>query len=358
MKVSKVLFVIASTSWAILCSSCATDISKTHSASTVRLETVPPSPVTEQITVDLRGAVVNTTEAPQTWQVRFYLYRATAKDELYRDQVKVQPGQSKGVYYRWAAKGHAGRHKILLIARNGRKVLRASQPLHIINSAARSTGRIGGAWCGIYHWSEREGRFWNPQIKQMTDDQWRDLIRAMHDIKMNVVVIGEAFRNEEHVGQNAIASQGYHGKAFYPSQLYPGRMDIAAKDPFEAILSEADRFGMHVFVPVGLYAWRDYTPDSLVWHERVATELWKLYGHHPSFYGWYITEEIAGDLGANEARRRQIVQFFQKFATHVREMAPEKPIMLAPNCWRIRQGLSYYPKLLSNVDILCAFAFD
>ena len=268
MKVSKVLFVIASTSWAILCSSCATHISKTHSASTVRLETVPPSPVTEQITVDIRGAVVNTTEAPQTWQVRFYLDRATAKDELYRDQVKVQPGQSKGVYYRWAAKGHAGRHKILLIARNGRHVLRASQPLHIINSAARSTGRIAGAWCGIYHWSEREGRFWNPQIKQMTDDQWRDLIRAMHDIKMNVVVLQEAFRNQVYVGQ-PISPETYQGKAFYLSRLYPGRMAITAKDPFEAILSEADRLGMHVFVPVGLYAWFDFMPDSLAWHERV-----------------------------------------------------------------------------------------
>ncbi|MGH7952696.1 MAG: DUF4434 domain-containing protein [Limisphaerales bacterium] len=358
MKIARVSLAIADVCWVVLGSSCATRTSKTHSVSTVRLETVPPSPVTEQIEVDIRGAVVNATEDTQKWQVGFYLDRATTGNELYHEQIQVQPGQSAGIYYRWPAKGHAGPHRILLVARNGRQILRASEPLRVIASTLRSTGRIGGAWCGIYHWSEREGRFWNPQIQQMTDSEWRDLISAMHDIGMNIVVIQEAFRNQEYVGQNDIATKSYHGKAFYPSQLYPGRMEIAAQDPIEAILSEADRLGMHVFVPVGLYAWFDFTPDSLAWHEQVAKELWIRYGHHPSFYGWYVSEEIAGNLGANESRRRQIGEFFKEFRPYLRRLAPEKPVMLASNCHSVRQGLPYYSQLLSNLDILCSFGFD
>lgn len=361
MKIKNMSLVIAVVGWAVLGVSCVTQMTQAQPRSTslVRLETIPPSPVTERITVDIRGAVVNTTRESQTWKVGVYLDHVTPDNELYHTQIQVPPRRSAGIYYRWLAEGHAGQHRVLLVARDGRQTLRASQPLHIIASSVRSTGQIGGAWCGIYHWSEQEGRYWNPQIKRMTDRQWQALIRAMHDIGMNIVVIQEAFLNEN---AQIAPSPNYPGKSFYPSRLYPGRMPIAAKDPFEAILSEADRLGMHVFIPIGVYAWGpyarlDYTPASLAWHKRVAAELWKLYGHHPSFYGWYVSEEGAGNLGGNPTHQRQFVEFFRGLRPYLRRLAPEKPVMLAPNCWGIQQGLPYYPQLLTNLDILCPFGF-
>ena len=53
-------------------------------------------------------------------------------------------------------------------------------------------------------------------------------------------------------------------------------MDIAAEDPIEAILSEADKQGMQVLMGVGMFAWFDFTPESLEWHKRVAKELWDM----------------------------------------------------------------------------------
>ena len=104
----------------------------------------------------------------------------------------------------------------------------------------------------------------------------------MHKIEMDMVVIQEVFRHQAYIGSSTTV-EDYPGKAFYPSKLYPGRMDIAAEDPIEAILSEADKQGMQVLMGVGMFAWFDFTPESLEWHKRVAKELWDMYGHHESF---------------------------------------------------------------------------
>lgn len=324
----------------------------------LRIEIVPPSPVTEQVTVDMRAALVNASTNSQTWRVGLYLDRAASGNELRHTQVRVAPRSSVGVCFHWPAIHHPGLHRLILVARRDGETLRAGRPLRILASSVPSTLRIGGAWCGIYHWSEKEGRHWNAQIKRMSDSQWRGVIRAMHEIGMNIVIIQEAFHSQKSAERNCIASKDYHGRAFYRSKLYPARMPIAAKDPFEAILSEADRLGMHVFVPVGLYAWFDYSPASLAWHEKVARELWNRYGSHPSFYGWYVSEEVGGNLGPDERHRHQIVNFFRQFRPYVRRLAPEKPVMLACNCHGIGQALNYYPQLLANVDILSPFGFD
>ena len=54
---------------------------------------------------------------------------------------------------------------------------------------------------------------------KMTDGQWRELIRSMNKLEMNMVVIQEVFRNEEYVGKHTTNEDNYVGKAFYPSKL-------------------------------------------------------------------------------------------------------------------------------------------
>ena len=88
----------------------------------------------------------------------------------------------------------------------------------------------------------------------------------------------------------------------------------------------------------------------------MADELWERYGHHPSFYGWYVSEEKDGGLG-NAEERREIVEFFREFTPHVRRLAPDKPVMLAPNCYHLRGAEETYRKLLPHLDIICPFGF-
>ena len=99
----------------------------------------------------------------------------------------------------------------------------AEHSIEVLDRGTRSTGRIDGAWCGLYHWSEEEGRLWNAELKQFTAEDWRDLVRAMHEIGMDVIVLQELFRNQEYYGKHRIPETGYRGRAFYPSKLFPGR---------------------------------------------------------------------------------------------------------------------------------------
>ena len=198
----------------------------------------------------------------------------------------------------------------------------------------------------------------------MTDSNWRELVHSMNKLDMNIVVIQESFRNEEYVGKHNIEQEGYQGKAFYSSELYPGRMPITAKDPIENILTQADQDSMYVFLGVGMYAWFDYTEGSLKWHKKVAKELWEKYHHHPSFYGFYVSEEGVGSLDSWETdpakkllRQQEVVHFFAEFKQYCSEFAPDKPIMFAPNAWGITEACDKYPILLKNVDIICPFAF-
>lgn len=234
----------------------------------------------------------------------------------------------------------------------------------IKNLDDRSPKKIDGAWISFVHWSDVEGQRWNSEIKKMTDEQWKEMVRAMHEIGMNIIVVQEVCRNEQYVRKHNKETQGYKGKAFYPSKIYPRYKDLKAEDPLEAVLSEADRLQMYVFIGVGLYAWFDFTQGSLAWHKSLVTELFNMYSHHPSFYGWYVSEETFGSLKvpgmkpkSRDKYREEIICFFQDFKCYCNKITPGKPIMLAPNCHGLTEAVDTWPRVLENLDIICPFGF-
>ncbi len=330
----------------------------------IGLTLIPPSPVTNKADVDIRAGIVNYESKPQDFEVYIYLNKENQESLLHYSKTHIKAGAGHKIQVILPTTGKVGMNKVILKVKSGEEIYSEEKDLEIIESDARSTRQIDGAWAGIYHWSEIEGKHWNKDIAKMTDSQWRELVRSMNNIEMNIIVIQEVFRNQEYVGKHALTVDNYAGKAFYPSDLYPGRMPITANDPIEAILSEADKLNMSVMVGVGLFAWFDFTPESLEWHKRVAKELWDKYGHHPSFYAFYVSEESGGSLdnwetttGTQILRKRQIVEFFRAFKEYCNTLAPEKPIMLATNSMGVPQGMDTYPALLQNLDILCPFGF-
>ena len=98
-------------------------------------------------------------------------------------------------------------------------------------------------------------------------------------------------------------------------------------------------------------------------HKKVAAELWRRYGYHPSFYGWYVSEETYGSLipdegeSAKERYRREVIAFFREFQAFVRQLAPEKPVLLAPNAHGMLLSQDVWPLALEHLDIVCPFAF-
>lgn len=330
----------------------------------VSLTLIPPGKITNKVDLDIRGGIINKSDQQRFFEVSIYWGREKRNTLLYESSVTVPAGKSETVKIVVPTKQRLGKHKIILKVTDGNRTYRKTKDIEVVESDIRSIQQISGAWAGIYHWSEIEGKHWNKDIKKMTDEQWKELVRSMHKVEMDMIVIQEVFRNEQYVGKHNTTVDSYAGKAFYPSELYPGRMDITAEDPIEAILSEADRLGMNVLVGVGIFAWFDFTPESLEWHKRVAKELWDMYGHHESFYAFYVSEESGGGLDnweqqpdMRKKRKADIVNFFKEFKSYCNSFAPGKPIMLATNSFEVPNGMDTYPALLEYLDILCPFGF-
>jgi hypothetical protein len=343
----------------IFCASCCS-----QQKGEVSLTLIPPTSITNKVKLDIRAGIHNNKESSIELMVQLYLNEETAKNLLVETAMKIAPNTSECLKYLMPTDSCSGLNTIILVVEDGKSQQKLSKSIEIIDSGIRSTKTIDGAFVGLYHWSEEEGKLWNNDLKKLTDKQWREIIRSMHSLNMNIVVVQEVFRNQEYVGKHAISADGYRGKAFYPSKLFPDRMPIAAENPIEAILSEADKLNMHVFLGVGLYAWFDFSTASLEWHKRVARELLDMYGHHNSFYGFYVSEESGGSLDNWEAdekmrlkRKEEIVSFFRDFKLFCNQLAPAKPIMLATNSMGIPLGQDTYPELLKYLDILCPFGF-
>jgi len=323
----------------------------------ISLTLIPPSPVTDQITLDVRAGIWNNTSAEMSIQVSFYLDTEKKSNLLHRQTLTIAANSNDGIKFPWSTKGKAGNHKIILVTKSGRKVVRTERPMQILASTIRSTKKIDGAWFGFYHWSEAEGKYWNAELKKATDEQWGEMMEDQSKLDMNIIVIQDVIRNPEaYAGKHNIETEGYKGLSYYPSDIISGRFPLAANDPLEAVLASADKNGMNVFIGVGSYAWFDFTKGSLEWHKKLADELWAKYGHHQSFYGWYVSEEQDGGLADAQARE-DIVHFFKEFKTYVNKIAPDKPIMLATNSHNIRGAEDTYRKLLPHLDILCPFGF-
>lgn len=329
-----------------------------------RLELVPPSPITDKIVLDIRGAVENTSSQDHRYKLSLYLDRVRPRTRVCSETLSLPAHGQAGIYCRRSTVDLVGSHRVILVAVSTVGQTRVERKLKVLRSDIRSTRAIGGAWVGILHWSDDEARNWNPAIRKLSEKDWRQQVRGMHELGMNIVVVQQVFQNQEYYGKNTIAATGYKGLAFYPSTLFPGRAPISSSDPLEAILSEADRLHMHVFLGVGMYAWFDYSAASLDWHKKVAAELWHRYGHHPSFYGWYVSEEVYGNLIPDQGNldkgryRHEIITFFGEFQAFCRKLAPEKPVMLAPNTFGLLASQNVWPTVLKHIDIICPFGFN
>ncbi len=237
-----------------------------------------------------------------------------------------------------------------------------TQNYEIVNSDVHSTRLLDGLWVSIRHWSPDESRCFNYGLRNMTDDDWKKHIYEMHKIGVTSVVIQNTLESPYYVCQHGMSADNYDGTAFYDTEIAPRYPNMKEKDPIEAILSAADECDMTVFPGVGHYAWFDYSPESLIWHKRVAKDLFEKYGHHKSFYGFYISEEMFGDLYYSyppvpNEDYKNIQTFFKEFTPYVHELAPSKPVALACNNNDMHKYPDEWGGILENLDILIPFGF-
>lgn len=196
---------------------------------------------------------------------------------------------------------------------------------------------LDGTFFDFHHHNTAEGKYFNPALDSFTESDWRQKVREIAELKMEYIII---------------MATALFDRCYFDSEVFP-RADIPCADPIEAVLDEADKLNINVFLGNGFYG--DWTKPSInITSEevldrtfRAMDELAKKYSHHKSFYGWYFPDEVC-----------IILRFSKKFINYVnlctkrcREITPGKKTLIAPYGTNLTLTNSYYVDALASLDV-------
>ena len=158
-------------------------------------------------------------------------------------------------------------------------------------------------------------KYTNPEGIDGTDPQmWAAKVSEMKEMGMEYLVF---------------MSVANECKAYYPSKLMNWHYPEDRQSPVDAIMEEAARHGMKVFMSTG---WAKDQDDNLRdpaikgRQIEMMEELAGLYGDHPAFYGWYLpVEDCFGPVLTDYA-----VEAVNALTARARELTPHAKIMISP----------------------------
>lgn len=255
---------------------------------------LPYSPVYEGDAVEIRCEVYNENEDGEI-SLSFGIDGKTRHTET----VFVKKGCRGLASYTADLHGMAGSHTV--------SVNEASVPLEVVSERYAV---LDGGFVMLGPPNDRTACDpFREAIKRMTDDDWKRYIDALADIGQRCVIIMAAYQ--------FLSITDGDVRAHFDSALLP-KSDIAADDPIAAILEEAGRRDMHVFIGVGnAYGWMG--------SEEHMREVYKRYGAYDAFYGWYLGFEFNMELfNAEKAKEADAL------VAAARELCPAKPILMSP----------------------------
>lgn len=179
---------------------------------------------------------------------------------------------------------------------------------------------ITGTWFEFHHHNLPEGIYWNPVCRRFTDAQWEEKVEEMASIGMKYIVL-------------MASAMVYHDscEAYFATDIY-SRAAMEAADPMEAMFRAADRHDMKVFVGAGFFGfWQDtlnnMTDPAVTKRAFKAMEqLYARYGHHPSFYGWYLPDE----LGICPYYSAEFIRYTNLYTSHGKSFDPKLQVLIAP----------------------------
>lgn len=212
----------------------------------------------------------------------------------------------------------------------------AIDPLRADASASSSAVKpIRGSWFEFQHHATVEGVDWNPALVRFTAAQWEAKVGEIAGMGIEYLVL--------------MATAVYY-RSFYQTEIYP-RWQLECADPLEAVLSAADRYNVKFFVGAGFYGdWQSPTviTDPVASRKRLQSlgELVRLYGHHPSFHGWYWPDEASIDPYYSP----EFLAYVSTLSREGRQLMPKAPIMIAPYGTRNARPDDQYVRQLDAMD--------
>ena len=181
-------------------------------------------------------------------------------------------------------------------------------------SAMAQTLPVTGTFINLPYQDVRN-KYTNPEGVDGTDPlMWAAKVAEMKEMGMEYLVF---------------MSVANECKAYYPSKLMDWHYPADRQSPVDAIMEEAAKHGMKVFMSTG---WAKDQDDNLRDPKikgrqiEMMEELAGLYGQHPAFYGWYLpVEDCLGPVLTDYA-----VEAVNALTARARELTPHAKIMISP----------------------------
>lgn len=279
---------------------------------------VPPVPVSEHVEVEMRVAIRNNSTTDAQYAVTFDVTGDKTREPQSRAVSVAALGQEL-VSFQLATQDLAGvRDAVVTVTRDDEPAQSHAWPLTVWKSDSRAVPLLQVGWIepGAY----APGSY--QRDAPVTEASVRAAVDAYRDIGFRSLIL-------------VYPESVYSGAGFYyPSRVFKEFGNRCDFDVIGTILNQASKNGQHVFVGLGRGAdlnltWTGFddperNADAITHSIKVATELWTLYGHEPSFYGWYLSHEANAIARASASYYNPVTRFLRTFEA-------DKPVLISPS---------------------------
>lgn len=201
---------------------------------------------------------------------------------------------------------------------------------------------ITGTWFEFTHHCTAEGIYWNKTCRAFTQMQWQEKVREIATAGMKYIVL---------MATSLVDDQ--RAEAYFKTDIFPFAENFVCKDPIEALLSEADIQGLQVFLSVGFYGCWFYPMTNMTSPEvtgrgfRAMEQLYALYGHHPSFYGWYFPDETCIEGSFHPA----FIDYCNRYSAFARSLDAHFRTLIAPYGTNMLCADDNFVRQLDSLDV-------
>ena len=201
---------------------------------------------------------------------------------------------------------------------------------------------ITGTWFEFTHHSTVEGVYWNEICRGFSHAQWREKVREIAAAGMKyIVLMGTALVDDT------------REEAYFKTDVFPFAENFTCEDPIEALLAEADAQDLRVFLSTGFYGTWFYPMTNMTSPQvtkrafRAMEQLYALYGHHRSFYGWYFPDEtcIEGSFHPD------FVDYCNRYSAFARSLDSRFRMLIAPYGTNMLVADDNYVRQLDALDV-------
>ena len=200
---------------------------------------------------------------------------------------------------------------------------------------------FSGSWFEFQHHNPPEGKYWNPVCRAFSEEQWREKVREMKSLDMKYIVLL----------CTSLVYEDY-AEAYFKTDIYPFAENFGCADPIAALMDEASKCGMKVFVSVGYYGPWTHTHENMISRDvekrafQSMEELYARFGRYDSFFGWYYPDES----GITKYFDPDFIDYINRYSAFGRSLGKDLRILVAPYGTNHLLADDTYAKQLETID--------